>query len=228
MKLLDVEFEIIKKNVKNMTLSVRPPCGKICITAPQDVPDAIIQEFAIGKINWIKQQIEKFQNCYQETELRYVTGETHYLWGRKYKLEVRSAADTKSVAIDGEKIILTVLPLATIEDKKNDMIEWYRKQLKDALPPLFEKWEKVIGVHANEYNVRIMKSRWGSCNVIEKRIWLSLQLAKASLDGLEYVVVHELVHLLEKKHTELFWRYMDKFLPNWRTVKKQLDESLYK
>jgi len=218
----DIIIEVQKKNIKNMYLSVLPPDGKVRISAPVSTRDELIRNFAISKIGWIKKQIDKFENQRKQIEKEYVSGESHYVWGRRYKMEIRYN-HRNNVEIEGNKLILTVRKSSTIQQREKVMTEWYRKQLKDKLPELVKKWEEIIGVQAESIRVKNMLTRWGTCNVKDKRIWINLQLAKKPIECLEYIIVHELVHLLEKSHNSVFKGYMDKFLPDWRITKKILN-----
>ena len=221
----NIEIEINKKSIKNMHLSVLPPHGKVRVSAPIDVKDEVIQVFVITKIGWIKKQIEKFENQLRQTEREYVSGESHYVWGRRYRMEIRHN-HANNVEIKGNKLILTVREASTTQQRENVLTEWYREQLNEKLPELVEKWEEIIGVKVESVRVKNMLTRWGSCNTKDKRVWINLQLAKKPIECLEYVVVHELVHLLEKNHNSVFIEYMDKFLPDWRVTKDELNSFI--
>lgn len=221
-----IEIEVIKKKIKNLHLSVLPPEGHVRITAPLTANDEAIRLFAVTKIGWVKRQIEKFIGQPRQTEREYVSGESHYVWGRRYKLEIRHTKTANDVQIKANKLILTVRETSTQQQRENVMTEWYRAQLKSKIPELFEKWEARIGVKANEVGVKNMRTKWGTCNTKDKRVWINLQLAKKPVECLEYVVVHELVHLLEKNHTPVFVEYMDKYLPDWRVTKEELNSFI--
>lgn len=218
-----VKIEVIKKKIKNMHLSILPPVGDVRISAPLHASDEAIRLFAISKIGWIKKQIEMYISQPRQTERDYVSGESHYLWGRRYRLEVKYTKTANKVEIKSNKLILTIRENSTIEQREKVVNEWYRAELKKRLPALIEKWEGTIGVHANFVGVKNMRTRWGSCKVEDKRVWINLQLAKKPANCLEYIVVHELVHLLEKNHTPMFTEYMNRFLPEWRVVKDELN-----
>lgn len=218
----DINIEVQKKNIKNMHLSVLPPDGKVRISVPVNAKDETIRLFAISKIGWIKKQIDRFQNQPRQTEREFVSGESHYVWGRRYRMEIRHN-HRNNVEIKGNKLILTVREFSTTQQREKIMTEWYRKQLKEKLLELVEKWEEIIGVKAETVRVKNMLTRWGTCNTKDKRIWINLQLAKKPIECLEYVIVHELVHLLEKSHNSVFVDYMDKFLPDWRVTKDLLN-----
>lgn len=222
MMISDIEIEVQKKKIKNMYLSVLPPDGKVKMSAPIQAKDEVIKLFAITKIDWIKKQIDKFEKKQRQTESEYISGENHDIWGKQYRLEIRHGYRNGVELIDN-KLLLTVRESSTKEQRERVMVEWYREELKQELPTLIEKWENIIGVKVSFVGVKNMRTRWGSCNVNDKRVWVSLQLAKKPLHCLEYIVVHELVHLLEKSHSNVFWGYMDKFLPDWRAVKAELN-----
>lgn len=221
-----IEIEVIKKKIKNLHLSVLPPEGHVRVTAPLTASDEAIRLFAVTKIGWVKRQIEKFIGQPRQTEREYVSGESHYVWGRRYKLEIRHTKTANDVQIKANKLILTVRETSTQQQRENVMTEWYRAQLKLKLPELFKKWEARIGVTANDVGVKKMRTKWGTCNTKDKRVWINLQLAKKPVECLEYVVVHELVHLLEKNHTPVFVEYMDKYLPDWRVTKEELNSFI--
>lgn len=222
----NVEIDVIKKDIKNMHLYVLPPIGKVHISAPQNASDEAIRLFAISKIAWIKKQVEKYEKQPRQSEREYVSGESHYLWGRRYRLEVRYSNKANSIDLKGNKILLTVREKSTQQQREKIINEWYRNELKNKIPTILEKWEQIMGVKADNWCVKNMKTRWGTCNAKDRRIWINLQLAKKPVDCLEYVVVHELVHLLEKNHTTIFVEYMDKYLPNWRVTKSELNSFI--
>jgi hypothetical protein len=221
-----VEIDVIKKDIKNMHLSVLPPLGKVRISTPLNTSDEAIRLFAVSKIAWIKKQVEKFENQPRQSEREYVSGESHYLWGRRYRLEVRYSNKANNVETKGNKLFLTVREKSIQQQRENVMNEWYRNELKKRIPSLLQKWEQIMDIKADSWGVKNMKTRWGTCNTKEKRIWINLQLAKKPISCLEYVVVHELVHLLEKNHTPAFVEYMNKFLPDWRVTKDELNSFI--
>lgn len=219
----NIEIEIQKKNIKNLHLSVLPPQGKVRVSAPKNMNNQAIRTFVITKIGWIRQQQDKFKNQPRQYEREYVSGESVYLWGQRYRLEVVYSNVCNEIKLNGDRLIFQVREASTVKQRAKVINDWYRENLKKAIPQLLEKWEKIIGVIDNDCRVKNMKTRWGTCNVKDKRIWLNLQLAKKYPRCLEYVIVHELVHLLEKKHNKIFIDYMDYFLPNWRITKEELN-----
>ena len=225
----NIEIELTKKNIKNLHLSVHPPDGRVKISAPQYMDTDTIRLFAISKLSWIRKQQKKFINQERQPEREYVSGESHYFLGQRYLLNVIYTNKRKQgVEIRNKKYIdLYVRENTPKYLRERAMTEWYRRELKKLIPTIIAKWEPIIGVEVNEFGVKKMKTRWGSCNPKAKRIWLNLELVKKSPTCIEYVVVHEMTHLLERKHNERFIAYMDKFLPNWRAIKEELKGLIY-
>lgn len=223
LRINNIEIEIQKKKIKNLHLSVLPPQGRVRVSAPQNMNEDAIRMFIITKISWIKKQQEKFKNQPRQSEREYVSGESVYLWGKRYRLEVIYSIIRNDIQIKGDRVIFQVREESTTEQRANILNAWYREKIKKEIPSLIEKWQKTIGVMASDWGVKNMKTHWGTCSVRAKRVWLNLQLAKKHPQSLEYVVVHELVHLLEKKHNKAFIAYMDKFLPDWQTTKDELN-----
>ncbi|WP_407281267.1 M48 family metallopeptidase [Lactococcus formosensis] len=219
----DIEINVLKKNIKNMYIRVLPPDGVVQISAPIDYKDEDIRMFALSKIGWIKRQMKLFENQPRQTKRKYVSGENIYLWGRRYRLEVVFSSSRNDIRISGERIILQVRPDSTTQQRENVLNEWYRKLLKAEIPELIEKYKKIIGVNLAEWHVKNMRTKWGTCNPDKKNIWINLQLAKKSRECLHYVIVHELVHLLERNHTEKFTAYMDQFYSEWRVAREKLN-----
>lgn len=222
----NIKIEVHKKNIKNLYLAVIPPEGRARVSAPKKMRDEDIKIFIIKKLDWIRQKQEKYINKSKLYEYKYVSGENIYLWGEKYELQVVNSNTKSEIKINENKLILKVNEDSTIDERLKLINEWYRHNIKQEIPELLEKWQKIIGVTASEWHVKNMKTRWGTCNIRDTRIWLNLQLAKKHPKCLEYVVVHELVHLLEGSHNRIFKNYMDKFLPNWRLIKKQLNSNI--
>lgn len=217
-----IEIEVNKKKIKNMYLKVSRQDGKVSVSAPLRTKDDIIKRFVASKLDWIDKQVKKFENRKSLIDLEYKQDEIHYVWGKPYSLEIKYE-NKKGVEILDDKLILAIHKDSTIIQREKLLIEWYRKQLKERLPDLVEKWEYIIGVSVESVRVRNMTTRWGTCNTRDKRICFNLQLAKKPLKCLEYVVVHELVHLLEPSHNVVFKNHMDKYLPNWREIKRELN-----
>lgn len=215
----DVEL----KDIKNIHLSVYPPIGKVRIAAPLRFDMEAIRMFAISKLSWIKQQQEKIRNQQREAPREYVTRESHYVFGKRYLLKVVNAEGKQQVTIKHDKLILLVHPNATVDQKHIVIQEWYRDQLKKLVPKYIAKWEEIMNVQVSEFGIKKMKTKWGTCNREAKRIWINLELAKKPQECLEYIIVHEMVHLIERTHNNNFVAHVDKFLPQWRHLKEELN-----
>lgn len=221
----DFTIDVVRKNIKNMHLSVYPPTGRVRIAAPLNVDDESVRLFAISKLAWIKKNQRKFQQQARQSPRVFVERESHYFEGRRYLLKVTEQEAPPQVIIRTKTHIeLFIRPNTSIEHRQIILNEWYRKHLKQQIPPMIEKWEKIIGVTVSDWGVKQMKTKWGTCNIEQKRIWLNLELAKKPVQCLEYIVVHEMVHLLERHHNERFVAYMDRFLPKWRHLKETLNQ----
>lgn len=219
--------QVIKKKVKNLNLSVHAPDGSVKLSVPHHINNAEIQDFINSKLPWIYKQQEKIKKRAPVTPAKppaYITTEHHYFAGKKYYFKTIEGFEGKPrviISVVGE-MVMFVKPWKDREYREKLMKAFYRDYLKGEIPGLIAKWEPIMGVKVAEWGVKQMKTRWGSCNVKEKRIWLNLELAKKSPDCLEYIVVHEMVHLLERKHSQRFYDLMDEFLPQWKEIKKGL------
>jgi len=219
-----IDIMVVKKDIKNMHLSVLPPDGKVRITTPASTNDETIRLFAMTKLAWMKAQIAKFEHQPRQTEREYVTGESHFFWGKRYRLQVAYTTKANNIRFIGNTAILTVYEGSTIKQRGNFMNEWYRAELKKRIPPLIEQWEKTLGVKVVAgFGVKNMRTRWGTCNTTAARIWINLQLAKKPPKCLEYIVLHETLHLIEKTHGKHFVALMDMHMPDWRTTKEMLN-----
>ncbi len=219
----NITVDVEQKDIKNIHLSVYPPKGHVRIAAPVRFDLETIRMFAISKLGWIKRQQEKLRNQPREAPREYKTRESHYFLGKRYLLQVVKSEAKSAVFIKHDKLILQIKPDATIAQKQTVLYEWYREQLKILIPKYIKTWELEMNVKVLEFGVKRMKTKWGTCNREAGRIWINLELAKKPLECLEYIVVHEMVHLLERGHNEKFVAYMNKFLPQWRHYKDELN-----
>lgn len=219
----DIQVEVDLKDIKNVHLSVHPPLGKVRIAAPSRMDIDTIRMFAISKLSWIKKQQEKLLNQHRESKREYLNRESHYFLGKRYLLKVVEENAKPSILIQYDTLVLKIRPEASDEHKHLALQEWYRGQLKEIIPSYIEKWEKIMGVEVLSFGIKKMKTRWGTCNSDKQKIWLNLELAKKPLQCLEYIIVHEMVHLLERKHNERFVAYMNRFLPQWRHLREELN-----
>ncbi|MBK6544567.1 MAG: M48 family metallopeptidase [Saprospiraceae bacterium] len=219
----NIKVDVVQKNIKNLHLSVYPPKGRVTISAPLRMKLDTIRIFAISKLDWIKQQQTKIRNQKRESPREFVTRESHYYLGKRYLLKVIEIDSKPSVTIKHDKLILQVHSGVSVEQKKIILQEWYRERLKELVPKYIDKWERKMQVKVSEFGINKMKTKWGTCNREAKRIWINLELAKKPLQCLEYIVVHEMVHLLERNHNERFIAYMNKLMPQWRQYKEELN-----
>lgn len=223
----DITIDVVKKNIKNLHLAVYPPIGRVRIAAPLKVEDEAVRLFAISKLGWIKKHRKNFDNQKRETKREYVSGESHYFKGRRYLLNTIYQKGKPKVEIHNKThIFLYVRENSTLEQREKVMTEWYREQLKNDIPDLIEEWQKKIGVRLNEWQVKRMLTKWGTCNIETRRIWINLELAKKPIHCLEYIIVHELVHFIERHHNNRYLALMDKFLPNWRFSQSELNQLI--
>ena len=222
----DVKATVFRKPIKNLHLSVLPPDGKVRISAPLHINDEVLKLFLASKISWIRRQREKFISQGRQMPREYISGEDHYFLGRRYRLDVIYKNETPKVTIKGKKIILQVRPYSDVKKREEVLLKWYKNQLRIVAEGIFKKWQKKIGVGSFSWYVRRMKTRWGTCNYNARRIWLNLELIKKPVAYTEYIIVHELIHLIEKKHNQNFIYLMDKYLPNWRLLKENLNRSM--
>lgn len=222
-----IAVEVVRKNIKHLYVGVHPPGGRVRVSAPLRIDKDAIRLAVISRLGWIRKRQAQFEHQERQSEREYVSGECHYFEGRSYRLNVIEQNSPPAVLrLDNNTIILSVRPGSDHVKREKVMDKWYRSQLRDRLPLLVDKWEKKIGVKVKDIRIRKMKTRWGTCNTRARRIWLNLELMKKPASCLEYVVVHELVHLIERKHNNRFRALMDQYLPGWRTHKAQLNSTI--
>lgn len=222
-KIGSLSVDIVRKNIKNLYIKVHPPHGQVSVVCPRRLDDATIEQFISSKVDWINRKRAKYKTLPPKSILQYVTGESCYFKGDRYFLNVVYHQAAPKVVVEPGKLNLYVRHGSISEQREQVLIRWYRQQLKAELPDLIAKWEKIIGVRVNDWGVKKMKTRWGTCNTQAKRIWLNLELIKQPQYCLEYVIVHELVHLLERKHNRRFWGYVSMFMPQWQQYQAELN-----
>lgn len=219
----DLHAEVTRKAIKHVHLSVLPPAGKVRVAAPQGMPLDTIRLFVISKIAWIRSQQRKLQAQERETPREFLNKESHYLWGKRYLLEIVHAGAAPSVSVTPRKLLLQVRPNTDRARCEEVLDTWYRQQVHEAMPALLAKWQPLLKVKANRVFVQRMKTKWGSCTPESGYVRLNTDLAKKPPECLEYIVVHELVHLLEPTHNDRFSALMDLYLPHWQHLRKQLN-----
>jgi hypothetical protein len=218
-----IPVEVSFKDIKNVHLSVYPPTGRVRISAPARMTLDTVRVFAISKLGWIKQQQKKLREQERETHREYLNQESHYLWGKRYLLRVIEDRRSPSIEVQHSRLLLHV-PIGTNEQKMQVIVaEWYRNQIKAAITPVISRWASVMDVEVSGFYVQQMKTKWGSCNHRAGTIRLNTELAKKPKECLEYVVVHEMAHLIEPTHNPRFISIMDRFMPNWRLRRDQLN-----
>ncbi len=222
----DIEIEVIRKKIKNIHLTVHPPEGQVRLSVPKWMDDKAIRDFIVSKIAWIKKHQNRMALQDKVMIQNFLSGESHLFLGDTYLLNVIETNEKQRVELRDAKFMdLYVKPGQTSAGREKVLIEWYRKELKKRIPVTIEKWEKIIGVNVNEWAVKRMKTKWGSCNIAAKRIWINLELAKKKPQYLDYIIVHELLHLLERYHNEHFKILMKQFLPDWKNIQSELNNS---
>jgi predicted metal-dependent hydrolase len=219
----DIAVNVVRKNIKNVHLSVYPPNGNVRISAPLRMNLDTIRVFAISKLDWIKKHQQKIRSQVRETPREYIDRESHYLWGKRYLLDLVELDTSPSLELRHDRWILQVRPGTNILKKQDIINKFYRQQLEAAISPLIDKWERLMGVSVSSFSVRKMKTKWGSCTPSLGTIRFNLELAKKPAECLEYVIVHELVHLLEPSHNRRFIAFMDSFMPKWRFYQSELN-----
>lgn len=222
----DISVEIVRKDIKNLHLGVYPPNGRVRVAAPKKVNDAAVRLAVISKLRWIRRNREKFAAQPRELKREMVSGESHFVFGRRYRLRVVSEGHLRTAIVKKKTALeLHVRPGTTRTQREQVLARWYRSQLRERMPALLSKWQERLAVEARAWGIRRMKTKWGSCNPKARRIWVNLELAKKPERCLEYLVVHELVHLLERGHSDRFVDLMDKHMPRWRQHRSELNAT---
>jgi predicted metal-dependent hydrolase len=219
----EIAVDVVKKDIKNVHLSVYPPTGKVRISAPLRMDLDTIRVFAISKLGWIKQQQKKVNEQEREPPREYLDRESHYVWGKRYLLKVIEKDAAPEVELKHNQMLLQVRPATGEERKRAVLDEWYRAQLREAVPSLIAKWEPLMGVKVERLFVQRMKTKWGSCSPGSGSIRLNTDLARKPRECLEYIVVHEMAHLLEPTHNSRFIGLMDLFIPQWQFCRDALN-----
>lgn len=220
----DIVVDVVKKDIKNIHLSVYPPTGAVRISAPSRIDDDTLRVYALSKLGWIRKQRRRFQAQERETPREYLDRESHYLWGKRYLLQMIEEDAAPEVRLTPQKIVLRVRP-GTDPEKREAILEaWYRETLKAEVPALIAKWEPILGVRVEQFFVQRMKTKWGSCSPTAHHIRLNTELVKKPPECLEYIVVHEMVHLLEPTHNARYLSLMDHYMPLWKRYRDTLNQ----
>jgi len=218
--------EIVRKNIKNLHVGVYPPSGRVRVAAPLRLDDAAVRLAVISRLGWIRRHQAAFERQDRQSERELVSGESLYFAGRRYRLDVIEHDGPPSVSLRNNTTLeLRVRPGTCLAKRNGVLQQWYRERLREQLPALLAKWEPVVGVTVSEVRIKKMKTLWGSCNAEARRIWLNLELTKKPALCLEYILVHEMVHLLERHHNERFRESMDALMPSWRLFREELNRE---
>lgn len=219
----DVRVDVVRKDIKNLHLSVLPPLGRVRIAAPERMSLDVVRVFAIDKLSWIRRQQRKMSEQDRETHREYLDRESHYVWGQRYLLKVVEVDQTPSVEMSHNRLVLRVRPGISIARRQDILEGWHREELRAAARPLIAKWERIMGVEVRRLFVQRMKTKWGSCNPRTASIRLNTDLARKPRECLEYIVVHEIAHMMENTHNQRFLALMDHFMPKWQSRREVLN-----
>jgi len=220
----DISITVTRKEIKNVHLSVHPPNGRVTMSAPKDTRSEVAGAYAMSKINWIREQQEYLRHQARETQREFVERESHYLWGRRYLMTVIEQDAKPGVTIDHKRIMLSVRPGSDHAKRASVIHDWHKSLLHEFTPPLMAEWAPKLGVHVVAYFLQRMKTKWGSCNHDAVHIRLNTESVKKHKDLVEYVVVHEMVHLIEPTHSDRFISILTDHYPSWREARAELNE----
>lgn len=225
LEIAGIPVKVTKKDIKNLHLYVKPPDGHVEVSVPQHMSDESIALFLRTRTVWIKKQQEKFREQPRQTEREYVSGETLYVWGKQYFLQVEYSNRKNALVFSGDRAILTVRKESTAKQRESFVNEWYRERLKAKIEKRLPRWESLTGLYCSGWQTKYMTTNWGTCNTKTGKIWINLQLAKKPFECLDYVLLHELAHLRVKDHGPAFIAILDEYMPYWRDVRKKLNDS---
>ena len=220
-----ISIDVHKKNIKNIHLQVKPPDGYVVISVPLSVDNQAVVAFARAQLGFIKRSIAQFQNQPRASQRQYVSGETLYVWGKQYFLIFKPDNRKNSFKIQNQNIILSMHTQSTVKQRDSYVREEYRKILKEQIEKRLPKWEAKTGLRCDSWQTKYMITKWGTCSTEKKKLWFNLQLAQKPSRCLDYIILHELTHLITRKHDSVFIEHMDRYMPNWREIRKELNDS---
>lgn len=224
--ILGLPVEVIRKDIKNLHVAVYPPLGRVRVAMPLRLTDDIVRVAVISRLGWIRRQQARFADQVRESQRELVTGESIYFRGRRFRLDVIEDSARPGVRVaSNSRIQLRSRPGADRARREATLNEWYRERLREQIPPLLRKWERKVGVDVAEVRIKRMKTKWGSCNAQARRIWLNLELAKKPASSLEYLLVHEMTHIHERRHDQRFREMMDVVMPGWQLRRAELNHA---
>jgi len=225
MTVAEIEVEVVRKDIKNLHLGVYPPLGRVRVAVPLVISDEAVRLAVIGKLPWIKRQRQSFANQQRQSPREMVNGESVWFLGQRYRLKVMELDAAPAIRTKGLQLLeLSVRPGTTVERRREILDTWYRKRLREVVSGMIGVWELRLGVSASEWGIKSMRTKWGSCNNQARRILINLEMAKKPLECIEYIVVHELIHLIERHHNERFHQILQQHLPGWRHAKAVLNQ----
>ncbi|MGA5413287.1 M48 family metallopeptidase [Streptomyces pseudogriseolus] len=220
-----IDIDVVYKDIKNLHIGVYPPLGRVRVAAPHRLDDEQVRLAVIQRLPWIKEQREQLRSAVRQSTREMVTGESHYVWGVRRRMKVVERPGRAHLELDGERLLLYV-PAGTTTERRHQLLNrWYREQLRHVIPSLIAKWEPILDVSVPRWSIKRMKTKWGSCNRETGHIWFNVELAKKPPGCLEYIVLHEMAHYLERRHDDRFTKLMEKFMPNWRSLRDQLNNA---
>jgi predicted metal-dependent hydrolase len=226
LSILDIPVEVIRKDIKNLHVAVYPPVGRVRVATPLRLGDDAVRVAVISRLGWIRRQQARFANQVRESQREFTTGESVYFRGRRFRLEIVEDSESPRVRVAANsRIELRCRPGADRAQREATLNEWYRERLREQIPPLLRKWERKVGIDVAEVRIRRMKTRWGSCNAAAHRIWLNLELAKKPASSLEYILVHEMIHIHEQQHGERFRAMINAMMPAWQLRRDELNRA---
>lgn len=220
-----IDVDVIYKDIKNLHIGVYPPHGRVRVAAPLRLDDDAVRLALVQRLPWIRRQRDRLQAAERQSLREMVTGESHYVWGSRYRLKVIERPGRPHVELDGDRLLLYTTSDTAAEKRRGVLDRWYREQLRVAIPDVIAKWERTLDVTVPRWTIRRMKTKWGSCNRETGHIWFNIELAKKHPESLEYIAVHEMTHLLERGHGERFTKLMDTFLTDWRARRDALNDA---
>jgi predicted metal-dependent hydrolase len=220
-----INVDVVRKDIRHLHIGVYPPSGRVRVAAPTRLDDEQVRLAVIQRLSWIKRQRRQFQDAARQSPREMVSGESHYVWGKRLRLKAIERPGRAHVEVDGDRLLL-YMPEGSDQAARTKVLQrWQRSELRRVVPPLIEQWEPVIGKHVPQWGIKRMKTKWGSCNRETGRLWFNLELAKKHPESLEYVVVHEMAHLLERNHGEGFAKLMDSLMADWRSRRDALNAA---
>jgi predicted metal-dependent hydrolase len=220
-----LSVDVVYKDIKHLHIGVYPPAGRVRVAAPERLNDEHIRLAVIARLSWIKRQREQLKGAARQSPRDMVTGESHYVWGVRHRLQVIERPGRAEVVVQATRLVMSVPPELDTEARRQLLDRWRRRQLRAKIPELIAKWEPAVGRQVAHWQVRRMKTKWGSCNANAARLWFNLELAKKHPRCVEYIVLHEMTHLLERPHSERFRQLMDGFMPDWRARRDELNSA---